>query len=70
MCIYIYIYIYIYTYIYRRLSDITLRDGVQGTLFRDARTLWLVPTRAMAHNTNLARLEEFHVQLVTNQWIQ
>jgi len=55
---------------HRRLSDITLRDGVQGTLFRDARTLWLVPMRVLWHTTILERLEELYVQLVTSQGIQ
>lgn len=54
---------------YRQLTAISSRDVVEGSQFRDARTLWLVPTRAMAHNTNLERLEELHVKLVDSHGI-
>jgi len=54
---------------YRSLTEIESRDPADAERFCSSRSLWLVPTRAMAHNTNLERLENLHVQLLDSRGI-
>ena len=54
---------------YRSLTEIERRDPADAERFRSSRSLWLVPTRAMAHNTNLERLENLHLQLLDSRGI-